>query len=42
MIGQPCLTCANALLQGSFVDGTFATYMPAIREVELCDVPDAE
>ena len=36
------LTGHGGLLQGSFVDGTFATYMPALRDVELCDVPEIE
>jgi hypothetical protein len=28
--------------QGSFAAGTFAAYVPALREAELCDVPGAE
>jgi len=30
--------CAH--VQGSFADGTFAAYIPATMELELCDVPD--
>jgi len=28
--------------QGSFAAGTFAAYVPALREAELCDVPGVE
>ena len=35
------LSHATDALQGSFGGGTFAAYVPALREAELCDVPGA-
>lgn len=29
-------------MQGSFAAGTFAAYVPALHEAELCDVPGVE
>ena len=33
---------AYAYAQGSFANGTFAAYSPAMQETELCDVPDIQ